>query len=72
MGYEELGYKEIRPGVYLYKAEALIEEQEQWCEEDECKWFDFTQADYWLVDDAGSDPVAVETNWAESKIKEKN
>lgn len=45
---------EIQPGVYLYTAENLQSKQKDWCDDDENKNFDFTDARYWIIADSDS------------------
>lgn len=45
----ENGVYEIEPGVHLFTQECIINEQEDWDDEDPCKNFDFTTANFWLI-----------------------
>jgi hypothetical protein len=48
------GMLELNSGFYLYTKEMIIEEQKRWNEHDECKNFDFSAYEFWLlVDDKG-------------------
>ncbi len=47
------GFLEICDGVYLHSQENIQADQAQWPEEDECKTFDFDQAEYWIITDTG-------------------
>ena len=48
-----LGVYKVSQGVHLYTQSTIIEEQKTWGEFDESKHFDFTTADFWLLDDDG-------------------
>lgn len=43
------GCYEVEPGVYLWTQETIIDEQEDWDDEDPCKNFDFTKSSFWLT-----------------------
>ena len=46
---KEDGEVEVFDGIYICRASRMIEQQEEWEEEDEMKTFDFTTADYWIL-----------------------
>lgn len=46
------GTADLGGGLYLQSGEALVREQEDWADEDPCKWINFAESDIWLLTDA--------------------
>jgi hypothetical protein len=49
----------IDEGTYLHTCENIQAEQASWNDFDECKQFDFSGALFWIVGDAGVEPLAI-------------
>ncbi len=50
-----------KKGVFIVKAEDLIEEQKDWHEKDLAKNIDFSTYKFWVVTDDGFEPVGYDT-----------
>lgn len=55
------GCYEVEDGLFLWLNDAIIDEQEGWCDEDPCKNFDFTTANFWLTYKEMKEPIPYET-----------
>jgi hypothetical protein len=55
------GMVTIRPGVFLWTRDGIINEQTYWHEEDTARKFDFTTYPFWITDDSGMVPHGVES-----------
>jgi hypothetical protein len=56
---DKKGCVEIQSGVYLHTQADIIADQEDWDDEDELKYVDFTGSPYWVTTGDGATPEAV-------------
>ena len=63
-----VGYIELRDGVYLHSQESIIDDQKEWAEEDKAKTKDFTTSPYWLITDDGKIASIDSNNDVKSKL----
>ena len=56
----EQGFIEVRSGVCLNHRDSIMEEQKDWCDEDESKHFDFSTSDFWLTTNCGATIQAIQ------------
>ena len=53
--------KKVPKGVFLSTSEEMIEDQKEWCDEDEAKNIDFSLSKYWMTTDDGQEPIGFDT-----------
>lgn len=56
---DENGYVDVREGVWLATASAVVNDQLDWGQSDEASGVDFSTSRYWLMDDSGMSPIPV-------------
>jgi hypothetical protein len=68
----EHGIVEIKPGVFAWNKDSIIEAQKDWNECDKAKHIDLTKSEYWITDDSGSEVKPTDIQEIKNLITELN